>query len=457
MEEFKLYEESAERSVIGALLLDNKALYKCEFLQPDMFGFEKYKQVFTIIKNNIVNNQPCDAVTIYSELNATGNDELIGGLGGIVDIVQSTPSAANIARYAHIVKDRYIDRKILNAGAEIQKLVTESSGLTSEEKIGEVNRIAGAIADGVTTKKRVSSAADAARGAVERIDKAYSMPDGEMLGLSSGIRELDKETNGFQEGQLIVIPARTSMGKSVLAENISRHIATHGNQVRFHAYEMSAASLAMRAFAAMSEIRLDKLKKGDLSDAEWNNLSLAVAAYSELPLTIDCDIIGVHEIAMRAWQQKNTIGLKALFIDHLLLMPRPNKNNDASELGYITKFLKNLAVDLAIPIFLVTQLNRENEKRQDKRPMLSDLKASGSIEEDADIVISPHRPWYYNKEENPNEASLYLLKNRDGEMSGENGIVVGWQGQYQKFTNDIDVWIPSAPTEKSTFDSAWDI
>ena len=443
-----LANKSAEQSIIGGLLIDNNAYDRCQGLSAEMFGHEDMGIIYQAAESLINQNKTVDVISLNAELESHGQAEFVGGLGVLVAIQQATPSAANITRYVDIVRTKHIERSLRAIGGSIQALAASNDGMTAEEKQSEAERLVGALADSVKNESNVSTTADAAREAVVYLDKVCELEDGQIMGMSTGLRQLDRITNGFEAGQLIVIAARTSMGKTVLAENIARHNASHGKKVRFQSYEMTPRELALRAMSAMGEIDHGMLKRGELSQAEWGEMGVSMGAYSSMPMTIDCDSIGVNRIAARCRSQKRKTGLDMLVVDHLLLMPRPNKKNDASELGDISGALKRLAMELKIPIILVCQLNRNTEHRADAKPKLSDIKASGDIEQDADIIIAPYRAAYYNSDANPNEAQLFVLKNRGGELTNDNGLVVGWQGKYQKFTNTVEPWTPPTPEEK---------
>ncbi len=457
MEEFKLYEESAERSVIGALLLDNESIYNCEFLKPDMFGFEKYKQVFIVINKMIADNHPADVVTVNSRLVELEIDGLIDGLMGLVAIVQNTPSAANIARYANIVKNKYIDRQLLHVADEIKELVLNGS-LKSEEKQQRAEKLISDIADSVSDEKNVTTAYDAVKDTIMHMDKIASLEDGELLGLPTGLPSLDDILMGLKGGEFIVVAGRPSMGKSAFAENIMRFSAKQKKHIRFQTMEMKPHELVQRGIAAEAEIDFGKIQRAEMNDSEWGLFSSAGATYAEFNIVFDEDYITVDKIAARARAQKRKTGLDLLVIDHLGLIPKDEKTNEATAISRITGSLKRLAMELNIPVIALSQLNRKVEDRQDKRPMMSDLRDSGSIEQDANMVLFPWRGAYYFDDRNPNEAEIIVAKNRNGKTCLD-GVKVGWSGRHQKFTKHIDDYTPEMPklTEKSNADNPWDI
>ena len=225
-----------------------------------------------------------------------------------------------------------------------------------------------------------------------------------------------------------------------------RYNAKKGFSVRYQSYEMKARDLAMRGVSAEGEVNFGNLRSGKMTNSEWDSLSVANGNYSILPITIDEDQLRIAQIVARCRAQKRRDGLDILIVDHLHLMPLDDKD-EVKALGNITKALKLLAKELDILVVLVAQLSRSVEQRTDKKPRMSDLRGSGSIEQDADYILFPWRAGYYFDDRNPNEAHILVAKNRNGETYADNGIEVGWQGKYQKFTNTVEPWTPPTPEE----------
>ena len=225
----------------------------------------------------------------------------------------------------------------------------------------------------------------------------------------------------------------------MLAENIARYTLKQGKAVHFQSYEMNAVELARRSAAAECGIEMHSLKTGRLTDTDYQNLNLYLSKAQNWRLDVNCDLLNVDELCFLAKEKKMTTGLDLLVIDHLNIMPRPGRD-EVAELGNISRSLKNLAVELNIPVVLVAQLNRGSAKAADKRPNMADIRGSGAVEQDANIIIMPHRESYYDNQINPHLAELIIAKNRDGEMGS---VVCGWKGQFARFEDEPDLnWTP---------------
>lgn len=448
-EEKSLWAYEAEQTVIGAILINNDSIDECQDIDANMFS-ERNKHVYRALKQLSIDNMPIDVITLNEALEESGLSDMVGGLAYLVDIQQNTPSHKNIKAYVKIVYDRYKTRGMVKLADDISELVYQNDGMTIDDKLAEINKMTSTLIELAADSHNEKSYSEAAGELLDHMQKVMDLEDGELLGLSTGVEELDRVTYGLERGRLAVIGGRPSMGKSVLAENIARHASKKGLAIRFHSYEMPSRDIIARGAAAEHGINLGDIKCGKLHRDDYDNLSMFVASTTTKNWVFDEDIIGVDKIAARARAQKRKTGLDMLVIDHLHLMPLYS-DNETKEYGHITRTLKLLARELDIVVVLVAQLSREVEKRHDKRPMMSDVRASGGIEQDADYIVFPFRPAYYNKDLDQRAAILIVAKNRDGERQD---IPVNFEGQYQRFTNsDTDWTAPMDTVEHYNFAS----
>lgn len=426
----------AEQTVLGAILIEPTAIVKCAELTPEKFYQAQHRIIFRAMLDMSAANEPIDLITLNDKLEARGESKNAGGLSYLIELQQNTPSAANIARHAKIVNDRYIERGLLRASSEIEKIALSKDGQSVADKL---NAAAGKLADiGKDAIKRPQKTfTETIEALIHDLDQRL---EGVRFGIPTGFPKLDELTGGLPDGNLILIAARPSMGKTVLAENIARYAVNHGKIVHYQSYEMSALELARRGMAAECCINMQSLKTGRLTETDYENMSIYVNKAQKWKLEVSSELLSVTELCFLAKEKKMTTGLDLLVIDHLHIMPRAGTSNEAVELGNITRALKNLAVELNIPVLLVAQLNREVVKQNDKRPTISDIRGSGAIEQDANIIIMPHRESYYDKQVNPSLAEFIVGKNRDGETGT---VVCGWNGKYMRFEDEPDVnWEP---------------
>lgn len=427
----------AEQSVLGGILLDGlPAFARCDRLAAEMFYLAAHRLVYGVMAQMAADGLPLDVVTVGEALEARNLAAETGGMGYLVELAQITPSAANIVRYAAIVESRYTERRLLAASAEIERIALDKSGESAEDKCSAAAAVLGKVNDTLLHKAETCQSYAQALGGT--LDYMAQKRKG-LQGISTGLADLDAITQGLQKGNLVVIAARPGMGKTVLAENIARHAAKQGLRVHFQSYEMSQRELVMRGMAAEAEIHFGSLKRGELDIEEIRRKDWFVGRAPEWALTIDSEPAGIERLCLAARDRKLADGLDLLVIDHLHLMPRPGRNSEVQELGDITARLKRLAMELDIPVLLLAQLNRAVAKQTDKRPTMADIRGSGSIEQDANIIIMPHRPGYYDENENPHLAELIVAKNRDGEAGT---VYAGWEGHYQRFTDQVPYWAP---------------
>ena len=429
----------AEQGVLGGLLLDNRKWeLVADLVTADMFSAESHADIFETIKSRIDSGEPADVLTVSESLDAAGGHRTIAYLA---ELAQNTPSAANIAFYARIVRDRAAQRRMMDAGMQVMEIAADLSIGSLDERMAlaasALERIQthGEVKDGAEIG--MADAMQAALGKIlSRIDS-----DGALGGLPTGMAALDDAIDGLHPGELIVVAGRPSMGKSCLAEMIARTNAKARHAVRFHTYEMPACDVVMRSAAADMGIPLENIRKARMERHELDRFMVFSSRQEGWQIVFDEDTgANVDRIAMRARRQKRKSGLDLLVVDHLHLMPYRG-DNETRGLGEITSSLKRLARDLQIPVVLVAQLNREAGKNAGRRPTLTDLRGSGAIEQDADVIVFCHRPHYYDDSKPASEAELIVAKSRNGPVGT---LGVGWRGDFVRFQDQPDYdWQPA--------------
>lgn len=443
----------AEQSLLGGLLLENAAFAKIGSLKAEMFANHQHKILFGTMAAMLANHEPADIVTVGEKLEQRGALETVGGMDYLITLVQHTPSAANIARYAQIIRDRYGMRELLGAGQQIAEM--RNDDLTLPEMQAKAVELVAAASRATQGASKAKFAGEIVQDLVAYYDQIMKMPNGAMLGFSTGLKALDATTQGLRRGDLSVIGGRPSMGKSILAENIARHNAKKGLAVRIQSYEMGAKDLAIRGCAADKEVDYGNARRGRMTAGEVDLLNDYINELSGWNLSVDSESLNIDELVAECRIQKQQHGLDLLVVDHIHLMPLQDVRNEVRELDEITAKLKRLAIELDIHVIAVAQLNRGKEKALETRPTMSDIRGSGGIEQNANLVIFPYRPAYYDNSENPTKAELILAKNRDG-MRGT--LHIGFRGEYQKFTNDFDpLAAPQNLDEQAQRESVYDI
>ena len=412
----------AESSVLGGLLLDNGAWDRVGGLlaESDFYRYE-HRQVYAAISALVNTSRPADVITVYEHLQALGKAEEIGGLGYLNALAQYVPSASNIRRYAEIVRERSILRKLVSASDEIATNAFNTQGRAvaqildeAEQKIFNIGEEGSRMKQGFQAMPQL---------VVDLLDRVQEMADNQndITGVPTGFFDFDRMTSGLQPGDLIVLAARPSMGKTALAINIAEHVALNeGLPVAVFSMEMGASQLAVRIVGSIGRIDQGHLRTGKLSDDEWPRLTEAIEKLRNVSLHID-ETPGLTPSELRAnarrlARQCGKLGL--IVVDYLQLMSGSNSSggdNRATEIGEISRGLKMLAKELQCPVIALSQLNRSVEQRTDKRPMMSDLRESGAIEQDADVIMFIYRDDYYNKEsKEPGVAEVIIGKQRNG-------------------------------------------
>jgi replicative DNA helicase len=412
----------AESSVLGGLLLDNAAWDRVGDLlaDGDFYRFE-HRLIYAAVGALINASKPADVITVFEHLQNQGKGEETGGLSYLNSLAQYVPSAGNIRRYAEIVRERSILRKLVSASDEIATDAFNPKGRPVADIVDQAEQKIFNIGEQGSRMKQGFQGMDSL--VVALLDRVQEMADNpnDVTGVPSGFYDLDKMTAGFQAGDLIVLAARPSMGKTALAINIAEHVALNeGLPVAVFSMEMGAAQLAVRIVGSIGRINQSNLRTGKLTDEEWPRLTEAIEKLRNISLHID-ESAGLTSTELRAnarrlARQCGQLGL--IVVDYLQLMSGSSGNdeNRATELGEISRGLKMLAKELKCPVIALSQLNRSVETRPDKRPMMSDLRESGAIEQDADIIMFIYRDDYYTKEasKEPGVAEVIIAKQRNG-------------------------------------------
>jgi len=432
----------AEQSVIGGLLRDNAAFDRiADMMSPDDFYRYDHRIIFEQIVRMINGSKPADVITVFETLTMLGKAEEVGGLAYLNAMAQNTPSAANIRRYAEIVRDRSILRQLITVADEVSGQAFSPQGKEVKQILDEAESRIFAIAE------------QGARGAagwlpvqplltqvVERIDELYSRDNtSEVTGVPTGWIDLDRMTSGLQPGDMVVVAGRPSMGKTAFSMNIAENVAVEeGLPVAVFSMEMGGVQLAMRMLGSVGKLDQHRLRTGKLIDEDWPRLTAAIQKMNEAPVFID-ETPALNPIEMRARarrlsRQCGKLGL--IVVDYLQLMQGSTPgDNRAAEISEISRSLKGLAKELHCPVIALSQLNRSLEQRPNKRPVMSDLRESGAIEQDADVIIFLYRDEVYNPDSpDKGTAEIIIGKQRNGPIGA---IRLTWIGAYTKFGNYV--------------------
>ena len=412
----------AESSVLGGLLLDNGAWDRVgDLLVDNDFYRHEHKLIYAAIGALINASKPADVITVNEQLQNQGKAEEMGGLGYLNSLAQYVPSASNIRRYAEIVRERSILRKLVSASDDIATNAFNPQGKAIDRILDEAEQKIFNIGEEGSRMKQGFQSMDTL--VVELLDRVQEMADNpnDITGVPTGFYDLDRMTSGLQPGDMVVLAARPSMGKTAFAINIAEHVALNeGLPVAVFSMEMGASQLAVRVVGSIGRIDQGHLRTGKLSDDEWPRLTEAIEKLRTVSLHID-ETPGLTPSELRAnarrlARQCGKLGL--IVVDYLQLMSGSGSSggdNRATELGEISRGLKMLAKELQCPVIALSQLNRSVEQRTDKRPMMSDLRESGAIEQDADIIMFIYRDDYYNKDsKDPGVAEIIIGKQRNG-------------------------------------------
>lgn len=430
----------AEQSVLGGLLLDNAAWDRiADLLGPEDFYRFDHRLIFQHIARLINASRPADVITVYESLSGIGKADEVGGLSYLNALAQNTPSAANIRHYAQIVRDRSVLRRLITVSDEIAGLAFQPQGREVKKILDEAeSRIFSIAEEGARGVQGFSEIRPLLKQVVERVDELYNRENkNDVTGVPTGFLDLDRKTSGLQPGDLIIVAGRPSMGKTAFSVNIGEHVAIEsGLPVAIFSMEMSGTQLAMRMIGSVGRLDQHKLRTGQLAEDDWPRLTYAIQKMNDAQIYIDetpaLSSDSLRSAARRLARQCGKLGL--IIVDYLQLMsPNSAGENRSTEIGEMSRGLKALAKELACPVIALSQLNRSVEQRPNKRPQMSDLRESGSIEQDADLILFIYRDEVYNPDSpDKGTAEIIIAKQRNGPI-GE--VRLTFSGQYTKFDN----------------------
>src|SRR6202047_3470862 len=427
----------AEQSVLGGFVLDAAACAQvADPVLAEDFYRNDHRLIFEAVAGLIERNQPCDAVTLSGHLESQGVLDQVGGLSYLGSLARDTPTAANIRAYADIVRERSVLRKLISAGHLIVNSALEPEGREAREIVDDAERAVFEIAEaGSRGKVGFRTVKSILPDVVNRIDELYHS-DGTLTGISTGFKQLDEMTSGLKPGDLIIVAGRPSMGKSTLAVNIAENAALGSNKAAaIFSMEMSAESLTLRMISSLGRINQSNLRSGRLQEEDWPRIDSAMTQLSSAKIFID-ETPGLTptEIRARARRLKRERGLDLIVVDYLQLMQvAGTKENRATEISEISRSLKALAKELKVPVIALSQLNRGVEQRVEKKPVMSDLRESGAIEQDSDLILLIYREEVYDQNTTRKGiADIIIAKQRNG-PTGD--LQLTFLGEYTKFEN----------------------
>ena len=422
----------AEESVIGAVLLSEDAVNEVmDRIHPVDFYVPAHQAIFEAMRELFDGSQPIDAVTVSEVLRRRGELEKVGGVSYLARLVDIVPSTSNVVYYADIVEEHAKRRELIRAGSA----VTDFAFSIDDEIAIVMDRAEQAVL-GVAEKRSAQTLLEVGplfSDVLEQIEALEAMGS-DMTGLATGFADIDRKLAGLQQANLVVIAARPAMGKSSLALNIATNVASQGDPVAIFSLEMSKEEIVQRILSSVGKVDSMKLRSGQLG-ALWQRVVDAAGKMYKAPIFIDdSPVVSVTDIRAKCRRLKRKTGLALVVVDYLQLMEASNRENRQQEISEITRNLKNLARELAVPIIAVSQLNRSLEAREDKRPRLSDLRESGAIEQDADVVMFIYRHEYYHPEEQEKRgiAEVIVAKHRAGSTGP---IEMTFQPEFTRFAN----------------------
>jgi replicative DNA helicase len=434
------YSITAEQSVIGALMLDKQAWDKvADFLIEDDFYRRDHQLIYRAIKILAEKQSPLDVITLSETLEQLGWLEECGGLAYLATLAKETPSAANIVAYAEIVREKSVLRQLISSGSEIADLAFYPQGRQTIELIESAEQKVFHIADQYRRKGTgFSPIKPLLAKAIDRIEMLFQK-EGHITGASTGFTDFDDMTSGMQPSDLVIVAGRPSMGKTTFAMNIAEHVAIKEQvPVAVFSMEMPGEQLAMRMISSLGRIDQHRVRTGKLEDDEWPRMTSAINILAETKLYID-DTPAMTPTEVRArcrrLARENDGQLGLVVLDYLQLMQSPGSESRVNEISDISRSLKALAKELNVPVIALSQLNRSLEQRPNKRPIMSDLRESGAIEQDADVIVFIYRDEVYNKETtDKGTAEIIIAKQRNGPIGTTR---LTFLGQYTRFENFI--------------------
>ena len=433
------YSEEAEQSVLGGMMLDTRGVFEVrDIVQDEDFYFEKHRIIFKAVKALANQGRPCDFVTVADYLRNLGVLEEAEGLLYLGQLVNDTPGAANVKEYAGIVRERAILRGLIAAGNEITEIGFHPEG----RGVGEMMDLAeqklfGLRARDSKSKSQYTDMASLIPAIGEKLKKSNQGSQG----MPTGFTRFDEMTNGLHPGDLVIVAGRPSMGKTSFAMNIAEHAAIESKvPTLVFSMEMSAEQLGIRVLSSFGRVDAQRMRTAEMTDHDWAKLSSAMGFVQEAPLYIDeTGGLSPLDLRSRARRVAGRHGLGLIVVDYIQLMQMPGAENRTNEISEISRSLKSLAKELKVPIIALSQLNRGVENRDNKRPRMADLRESGSIEQDADVIVFIYRDEVYNKESiDKGQAEIIIGKQRNGPTGT---VRTAWLGQFTRFDN-LDALAP---------------
>ncbi len=435
----------AEQSLLGALLLDNQAFDRvADLVVPEDFYRDDHRRIYRLIAKLVEANRPADVVTVSESIDASEDKDKTGGPAYLGALAQNTPSALNIRRYAELVREKSVQRRLAHVATEIAESALAPHGKEVGQLLDEAESKIFQIAESGSRKDQgLIEIKPVLAKVFERIDHLYHRDNpSDVTGVPTGYTKIDQMTSGMQPGDLVIVAARPSMGKTALALNMAEHVAVdNGLPVAIFSMEMSATQLAQRMLGSIARVDQHKMRTGRLNDKEWGDLSDAMGKLHDTPLFIDeggaLTALEVRARARRLKRQYSKLGL--IVIDYIQLMAASSHGeNRATEISEISRSLKAMAKELDVPVIALSQLNRAVDQRPDRRPVMSDLRESGAIEQDADVIMFIYREVVYKPdlpEEQRGIAEVIIGKQRNGPIGT---VKLTFLGQHTRFENYQD-------------------
>lgn len=432
----------AEQSVLGGILLDTSAWDKItDILQEQDFYRYEHRLIFRHISQLTEHAKPVDVITVAESLESNAELDKAGGLAYLGSLAQNVPSAANIRRYAEIVRERAVMRKLAEVGTEIATNAYNPGGRDAGQLLDEAESRVFEISEaGERGRQGFVAIPTLLTQVVERIETLYSRDNAsDVTGIATGFTDLDSMTSGLQPGDLVIVAGRPSMGKTAFSVNIAEHVALEVNKpVAIFSMEMGGSQLAMRMIGSVGRLNQHTLRTGKLEDDDWSRMTHALGRLNDAPIFIDetaaLNSLELRSRARRLHRQNDGLGL--IVIDYIQLMSSVSSKggeNRATEISEISRSLKSLAKELKVPVIALSQLNRSLEQRPNKRPIMSDLRESGAIEQDADLILFIYRDEVYNADSpDKGKAEIIIAKQRNGPIGK---VELTFRGEYTRFEN----------------------
>jgi replicative DNA helicase len=433
----------AEQSVLGGILLDTSAWDKiADLITERDFYRNEHRLIYRHIARLTEHAKPIDVITVAESLESNAELDKAGGLSYLGSLAQNVPTAANIRRYAEIVRERSIMRKLVEVGSDIATSAYNPGGRSAGQLLDEAeSRVLEINEEGERGNKGFVAIPSLLTQVVERIETLYGRDNAsDVTGIATGYTDLDRMTSGLQPGDLVIVAGRPSMGKTAFSINIAEHVALEVNKpVAIFSMEMGGSQLAMRMIGSVGRLNQHTLRTGKLEDDDWSRMTHALGRLNDAPIFIDetaaLNSLELRSRARRLHRQNDGLGL--IVIDYLQLMSSPvtgkGGENRATEISEISRSLKALAKELHVPVIALSQLNRGLEQRPNKRPIMSDLRESGAIEQDADLILFIYRDEVYNPDSpDKGKAEIIIGKQRNGPIGS---LALAFRGEYTRFEN----------------------